>query len=530
MSEFKILVSDSLDANGIEILKQVKGFKVDFTPKISPDELKVAIKDYDALLIRSRTKVTSDIVENAQRLKVIARAGVGLDNVDIEAASAKGIIVVNAPAGNTISTAEHAFSMMMAMSRNIAQADASMKKGLWEKKKFMGVELYGKILGVIGLGRIGANFAKKAIAFGMKVVAYDPYLSQEKANELGVESVKLDELFKKSDYITMHIPLTDDTKNLIRKETISKMKDGVRIINCARGGIVNESDLADAINSGKVAAAALDVFEKEPISSDNPLIGVEKVILTPHLGASTEEAQTNVAIEAAETVRDILLGKGIKNAVNTPCLDAEVAKVLDPYLNLAEKLGAMQAQLAEGVIKRVKISYVGDIINYDTSSLSLAVIKGMLTPVLQETVNYVNATVIAKERGIDIVESKAGQIQDFANLLIVEIETDKGKNLIMGTLFTKKNPRVVKINDYYIDAVPSGNMLCISNKDVPGIVGSIGSILAEGNINIAGMTFGRITKGGEALSLLNIDTPLNNDLLEKIRKAPNVNDVKMIRL
>jgi D-3-phosphoglycerate dehydrogenase len=526
---FRVLISDSLSKEAVEILEKEKEFKVDVNTKLTPEELKKVIKDYDALLVRSATKVTKDIINAADKMKIIGRAGVGLDNVDVDAASKKGIIVVNTPGGNTISTAEHTLSMILALSRNIPQADVSMKKGDWERKKFMGVELYGKILGIVGLGRIGAEVAKRAISFGMKVLAYDPYLSAEKAKDLGIELVDLATIFKSADYITVHTPLTEDTKHIISDKEFAIMKNGVRIINCARGGIVDEKALVKAIEAGKVAGAALDVYENEP-PKDVKLLGLEKLVLTPHLGASTEEAQMNVAIDVANTVRDALLNRGIRNAVNVPCVDPEMYKVMEPYLKLAENIGSMQAQIADGHIKRVKIRYVGDIIKYDLSSFTVSIMKGMLTPVLQETVNFVNALVISKERGINVVESKTAEMQDFANLIIVEVETDKGKSSISGTLFTKIDPRIVKINEFYVDCVPEGNMLVVFNKDVPGIIGQIGTIFGRNKINVASVSFGREEKGGRAVSVWNVDSNVAKGVLDEIRSSENVEGIKLVKL
>ena len=527
---YKILISDSLSKEAVEILTKEKEFSVDVNTKLTPDELKSVIKDYDALVVRSSTKVTKDVIEAAARLKIIGRAGVGLDNVDVNAASKKGIVVVNTPAGNTISTAEQAFTLMLSLSRNIPQADASMKRGEWERKKFMGHELCGKTLGIVGLGRIGTEVAKRSLSFGMKILAYDPYLSMEKAKELGIEPADLSTLYKNADYITVHTPLTDDTKHMISDKEIAMMKKDVRLINCARGGIIDEAALARAIEAGKVAGAALDVFEQEPPAKDNALLKLDKMVLTPHLGASTEEAQTNVAVEVANTVRDALLTGCIRNAVNVPCVEAETWKVIEPYLKLAEKMGSIQAQLVEGHIKQVNIRYVGDVIKFDLTPFTLSVIKGMLTPILQDTVNFVNSMVIAKERGIRVTETKVDQIQDFANLIIVEVETDKMKSSIAGTLFTKVDPRIVRIDESYIDAVPEGYMLFMQNKDVPGIIGQIGTILGKNNVNIAGMSFGRETKGGKAVSVLNIDSDVPKNVLEEIRKAPNIFGVKLVKL
>ncbi len=526
---FKVLISDSLSKEAVDILEKEKDFVVEINTKLTPEELKSVIKDYDALLVRSATKVTKDIIGAADKLKIIGRAGVGLDNVDVEAASKKGVIVVNTPGGNTISTAEHTFSMMLALSRNIPQADLSTKKGEWERKKFMGVELYGKALGIMGLGRIGTEVAKRALTFGMKVFAYDPYLSAEKAKDLGIELVDLATIFKQSDYITVHTPLTDDTKHIISDKEFGLMKKGVRIINCARGGIVDEEALVKAIESGKVAGAALDVYEEEP-PKGSKLLKLDKVVLTPHLGASTEEAQVNVAIDVANTVRDALLGCGVRNAVNVPCVDPEMYKAMAPYLKLAENIGSMQAQIAEGHIKKVKINYVGDILKFNISPFTVSIMKGMLTPVLQETVNFVNALVIAKERGINVVESRTGQIQDFASLIIVEIETDKARSSICGTLFTKVDPRIVKINEFYVDCVPEGNMLVVFNKDVPGIIGQIGTIFGRNNINVASVSFGREEKGGRAVSVWNVDSDVPKKVLDELRNAKNVEGIKLVKL
>jgi D-3-phosphoglycerate dehydrogenase len=527
---YKILISDSLSKEAVEILEREKDLKVDVNTKLTPDDLKKVIKDYDVLLVRSSTKVTKDVIAAADNLKIIGRAGVGLDNVDVDAASKKGIIVINTPGGNTISTAEHTFSMILALSRSIPQADLSMKKGEWERKKFMGVELYGKVLGIVGLGRIGTEVARRALSFNMKVLAYDPYLSFEKAKELGIESSDLDNLLKKADYITVHTPLTDDTKHIISDKQFDVMKKGVRIINCARGGIIDEAALIKAIESGKVAGAALDVYENEPPAKDSKLLKMDKVVLTPHLGASTEEAQVNVAIDIANTARDILLGRCVRNAVNMPCVDTEVFKVIEPYLKLSENIGSIITQIVEGHIKKVNIRYVGDILKYDLSPFTVSVMKGMLTPILQETVNFVNSLVIAKERGIKVVESKTTEIQDFASLIIVDVETDKAKSLVAGTLFTKTDPRIVKINEFWVDCAPEGNMLAVFNKDVPGIIGEIGTIFGKNDINIASVSFGRDIKGGNAVSIWNVDSDVPKKVLDDIKRAKNIQEVKLVKL
>ena len=526
---FRILVSDSLAEEGIEILRKVKEFKVDVKLKLPPDELKKIIKDYDALLVRSGTKVTKEIIESADKLKVIGRAGVGLDNVDLASASKRGIIVMNTPGGNTISTAEHTMSLILSLSRNIPQADASTKRGEWERKKFMGVELYGKTLGIIGLGRIGSEVAKRASAFGMKVIAYDPFLSLDKTEESGVESVELGDIFKRADYITVHTQMTDKTMYIINKKAIENMKEGVCIINCARGGIVDEASVLEGIKSGKVAGLALDVYEKEP-PKDNPLLKCDKVILTPHLGASTEEAQINVAIDIANSARDALLGCGIRNAVNAPCIDRELYKILHPYVELSEKMGKLIAQIVKGRISQINIKYSGEVANYSVSPLTVAVVKGALSPVLEETVNYVNSLIVAKERGIKVKESKSMELEEYTNLISVEVKTDKGAASVTGTLFTKKDARIVKVDQFHVDAVPEGYMLVAHNIDVPGIIGKIGTILGNNNINIAAMTFGREKQGGKTLSVLNVDSSVPEKVLDEIRKAKNILDVKLVKL
>jgi len=526
----KILVSDPLSEEGLKILKEVKEFQVDVKTELKPETLKEIIKEYDALVVRSATKVTKDVIDAATKLKVIGRAGVGLDNVDLDAATQKGIIVMNTPAGNTISTAEHTLSMLLALSRNIPQANLSVKLGEWKRSKFMGVEIYNKILGIIGFGRIGSEVAKRALSFGMKVLAYDPYLSKEVAESMGVEVADLKELLQKSDYITVHTPLTDETKHMISTEEFAMMKKGMRLINCARGGIIDEAALVEAIKSGIVAGAAIDVFEKEPLSSDNELSKLDNVITTPHLGASTEEAQVNVAIEVAQIVRDALLGKGIRNAANYPCLEAEVCKILDPYINLSDKLGSFSAQLVEGRYQELNINYSGDITQYDLSPLTMALTKGLLSPILKETVNFVNAVALAKERGIKIKESKSSKEEEFVNLIQLEIKTDKETRRIYGTLSSNKQPRIVKIDEYYVELSPVGEMIFIQNWDKPGVIGNLGTLMGKYNINIAAMTFGREKLGGRSISVLNVDSPVSTEVLDKIKKLENILTAKVIKI
>ena len=527
---FKILISDPLSEEGLKILKEVKEFQVDVKTDLKPDMLKGAIGEYDALIVRSATKATKDVIDAGARLKVIGRAGVGLDNVDLEAATQKGVIVMNTPAGNTVSTAEHTMSMILSLSRNIPQANASMKKGEWKRSKFMGVELYGKILGIVGFGRIGSEVAKRALSFGMKILAFDPFLSKEIAEGLGVEMVELKELFEQSDYITVHTPLTEETRHIISTKEFANMKKGVRIVNCARGGIIDEAALVSAVKEGKVAGAAIDVFEAEPVSADSELLKFDNIIATPHLGASTEEAQINVAIEVAEIVRDALLGRGIRNAANYPCIEAEVCKFLDPYINLCEKLGNFSSQLVEGRFKELNISFCGEITQYDLSPLTMALVKGVLSPIMQETVNFINAISLAKGRGIRIKESKSSGEEEFVNLIQLEIKTDKESRRVSGTLSPNKKPRIVKIDDYYLELSPLGEIILIQNWDKAGIIGNLGTLLGKHNINIAAMTFGREKPGGKAISLLNVDSPVTPELAEQIKGIENVLSVRVIRI
>lgn len=526
----KILLSDPLAREGVDILKK-HGFRVDTAFGLDEKELSSRIKGYDAMIVRSGTTVTADIIKASDRLKVIGRAGVGLDNVDVKTASQKGIIVMNAPSGNTISTAEHAFSLLLALTRNIPRACNSIRSGKWERKKFMGVELYGKTLGVIGMGRIGTEFARRALSFEMKVVIHDPFISGEKARSLNVEPVDMDTLLKTSDFITIHTPLIPETRHLLDEKAFRKMKKGVRIVNAARGGIIEEEVLAKYLKKGKVAGAALDVFEsslKPP--TDSPLLASEKVIATPHLGSSTAEAQLNVAIDIAGTVSDALLGRGYRNAANIPALEEEALQAASPYVNLAERLGCIQAQLIDEPIKTIKVDYIGDIAETDTRVVTRALMKGVFDPILEENVNYVNSVLIARERGIRIVEKKTSGITDFANLISVEFETTLRKYSIMGTLFSNKEPRIIKMDRFHVEAVPDGYMLVVYNNDVPGIVGKIGTALGRKGINIAEMSFGRDRNSGEAISLLNIDSEAPSGVIAGLKRVKDINEVKQVKV
>lgn len=526
----RVLISDKMSEKALEVFKRFPEIQVDYKTGMKPDELKAVIKDYYGLAIRSSTKVTAEIIEAARNLKVVGRAGIGVDNVDIPAASKRGIIVMNTPYGNTTTTAEHAISMMLSLARDIPQATASTKAAKWEKNRFMGKEITNKTLGIIGIGNIGSIVANRAQGLKMNVIAYDPFISPEKAIELGVELVTLDELYRRADFVSLHIPLTKDTKDLLNKDSFDKMKDGVMIINCARGGIINESDLAEAIKSGKVRGAALDVFEKEPPDADNPLLALEQVISTPHLGASTDEAQENVAIDVAEQIADYLVNGTIRNALNVPSVSRDVMKKISPYLTLVEKMGSFHAQIAQGGMEEVVIEYSGEVAGAPVAPMTVSALKGLLTPIMGEMVNFVNAPLMAKERGIKVVEAKTSEPEDFQSLITMKVKTTAGENILAGTLFGKKEPRIVKINSFYLEAIPEGTKLFIYNHDRPGVIGNIGSLMGKNNVNIGTMEFGRDKVGGMAISLLSIDSPVSETLMEEVKKLPNIVSVIQVRL
>ena len=437
---------------------------------------------------------------------------------------------MNAPAGNTISTAEHTMSMILALSRNIPQACASLKGGKWDRTKYQGVELYRKTLGVVGLGRIGREVARRAAAFGMQVIAFDPFLSPDRIRELEVEPVALPDLLKRIDYLTVHTPMTAETRGLIGDAQFALMRKGARIVNCARGGIIDEHALARAIKHGIVAGAALDVFVEEPPPPGHELLALPQVIVTPHLGASTEEAQLSVAVDIAAGVRDALLGRGIRNAVNVPSMDPEQLKQLEPYLRLVEAMGLLQAQLAEGHVQEVRLRYIGELVKYDLAPLTLAFLKGLLTPSLQETVNYVNAALLAKERGIKVIESKSTQSEDFANLLSTEIRTDAGASRVDGSCVTRRDPRIVRIQEFPVEVIPAGHLVMVRSQDAPGFIGRVGTILGQHRINIARMTFGRTAPGGEALNVFNVDQPVPAHVVRDLPRLPRDTTVGVIKL
>jgi D-3-phosphoglycerate dehydrogenase len=525
----RVLVSDSLSPQGVEILKQA-GLTVDVKTKLTPEQLLEEIGQYEGLVVRSATKVTAKVLDAGVKLKVVGRAGSGLDNVDLEAATKRGIVVMNTPGGNTVTTAEHAVAMLCALARQIPQATASTKSGKWEKSKFMGVELYQKVLGVVGLGQIGSHVAKLGQGLMMKVMAYDPYLSEERARQMGVEQATIEHLFRTADFITIHTPLTPETTNLIRAETIATMKDGVRIVNCARGGIVNETDLYQALLSKKVGGAAMDVFEKEPADPANPLLTLENFICTPHLGASTTEAQENVAVAVAEQIVDLLVKGVIRNAANIPSVPADLLPQIQPYLTLGEKLGAFEAQRLDGGIKRVTVEYHGDVSNLPTAPVTVAILKGLLNPILEASVNYVNAPVVARERGIELNEIKRSDAGDFSSLVVVELHVGDRTSRIAGTLFHRREPRIVSIDDFSVEVVPEGAMLVVSNTDRPGVIGTMGTLLGKHQVNISRMQLSRERPGGRAISVIGIDSPVSTATLQELRQLPGILSVRQIRL
>lgn len=527
MSKPKVLISDALSPAAVQIFKD-RGIEVDFQPNLGKDKDKLAdiIGDYDGLAIRSATKATAKIIERAKRLKVIGRAGIGVDNVEIPAATAKGIIVMNTPFGNSITTAEHAITMMLSLAREIPQADASTQAGKWEKNRFMGVEITGKTLGVVGCGNIGSIVCDRAQGLRMKVIGFDPFLTEERALDLGVEKVELDELLKRADFITLHTPLTDKTRNIIDAAAIAKMKKGVRIINCARGGLIDEQALLEALDSKHVAGAALDVFAEEPATS-NALFGHVNVICTPHLGASTTEAQENVALQIAEQMSDYLLTGAISNAINFPSITAEEAPKLKPFIALAEKLGSFAGQLTESSITKIQITYEGHVAEMKTRALTSAVLAGLLRPMLGE-VNVVSAPVIAKERGMVVDEVLRAGESDYESLITVAVTTEHQERAASGTVYADGKPRLVDIKGIRVDAEFGKSMIYVTNEDKPGFIGKFASLLGDAKINIATFHLGRVAPGSDAIALVEVDGAVPAELLAKIQALPQVKQAKAL--
>ena len=523
----RVLVSDQLSPTAVQIFKD-RGVEVDYLPDLGKDKdaLAAVIDQYDGLAIRSATKVTEKLIAAATKLKVVGRAGIGVDNVDIPAASRKGIIVMNTPFGNSITTAEHAIALMFAVARQLPAADISTQAGKWEKNRFMGVEITGKTLGIIGCGNIGAIVAARGVGLKMKVIAFDPFLSADRAAHLGIEKVELETLFKRADFITLHTPMTDKTRGIIDAKAIAQMKDGVRIINCARGGLVVEKDLAEAIKSGKVAGAGVDVFETEP-AKESPLFGLDNVVCTPHLGASTEEAQENVALQVAEQMSDYLIAGAVQNALNMPSISAEEAPLLTPFVKLAEILGSFVGQVTEDPIKAVEIVYDGAPGAMNTRALTSAALAGLLKPLMQ-SVNMVSAPLMAKERGIIVSEVRRDKSGVFDGYIKLTVTTEKFSRSVAGTSFSDGKPRFIQIKDINMEAEVGRHMLYTTNHDEPGVIGELGTMCSKNNINIANFHLGRNAKGGDAIAMLYLDEPLEDAVMDEIRGLKKIGQAKLL--
>jgi len=530
MSKPKVLVSDPISQTGVDALAEGGLLDVTFSPGLPHEELLKIIPQFSALVVRSQTKVGADVIAAAKNLKAIGRAGVGVDNVDVDAATQRGIVVMNTPGGNTVSTAEHAFSLLVSVARKIPQADASVKAGKWDRKSFQGVELNGKTLAILGMGRIGAEVAKRALAFGMRVLAYDPYLSAARANTLQVELVEnLEDALPQTDFVTMHMPLTDETRHMLDAKRLALLKKGARIVNCARGGLIDEQALADALASGQVAGAAIDVFEQEPPDAANPLRNAPNIVFTPHLGASTAEAQESVGIEIAHAIRAALLDGTINNAVNAPSVDAKTLAVLGPYLRLGEKLGRFVAQIAPKRCGTLRIVYSGKARDLDTTPITRSVLKGFLTNISGDEVNEINAPGLAQNLGLQVVESRVSDSAEFSDLIEVTAEDGSNRAVAAGTFFGNK-PRVVVINGRHVEAQPEGVLLLLENKDRPGIVGHIGTLLGKHQVNIASMSLGRDQAGGTALTVLNLDSAPDENVMKDLLGDKDIVSARILKL
>jgi D-3-phosphoglycerate dehydrogenase / 2-oxoglutarate reductase len=527
----KIFVADDVSESGLEPLRAA-GFAVEKKTGLPPAELAAALRGCEGLVVRSETRVTATLLDQAQSLRVVGRAGVGVDNIDVPAATARGIAVMNAPDGNTITTAEHTIALLIALARRVPQANTSLKAGKWERKRFVGTELQGKTLGIIGLGRIGRVVASRARAFGMQIVAFDPFIAPEQARDMEIEAVPLADVFTRADFLTVHTPLTPETRGIVNKEAFAKMKRGVRIINCARGGLVDEGALLEAISSGIVAGAALDVFTQEPPPADHPLLGREEVIVTPHLGASTTEAQEGVAYTVAEQMRDYLLTGALKGAVNVPSLDLKELKKLQPFITLAESLGRFQAQLVDAAVREVRIEYAGEIVDLDAAPVTRSFLAGLLRDV-SARVNAVNAFLIAEERGIKVTTSYHRTGNEFAAIR-TRVVSGSGEQTLAGTLFGygggTKDGRITEINGFHIEAIPHGHMLVMRNHDVPGVIGHVGTVLGQHGVNISRFHLGRHEPGGEAMAVIEVDAPVDAGTLDALRSFEHVVSARQIEL
>jgi D-3-phosphoglycerate dehydrogenase len=529
MDKLKILVADSISTKGVDLLRGNGELHVDVKTGLKENDLLAIVADYSAIVVRSQTKITAKVIDAAKKLKVVGRAGVGVDNVDVDAATRRGVIVMNTPAGNTISTAEHAFSLLVSIARNIPQAHGSVKAGQWDRKSYEGVELHGKTIGIVGMGRIGTEITRRAIAFGMRPVAYDPYLSPSRARSLQVELYEdLDDVLSRADFLTLHMPLTTETLHLINSDRMAKMKRGARIVNCARGGLIDENALFEALKSGQIAAAALDVYETEPPPADFPLRTLPNVVFTPHLGASTAEAQESVGVEIAEAIRSVLLDGVIRNAVNVPNIDAKTLAVIAPYLAFGEKLGRFLRQVAPKRCETLSINYSGKVNDVETSPISRYVLKGFLEEAGGHEVNPVNVTSLAQTLGLKILETKDSATGEFTDL--VELEAiGQGETVSVAGTFIGSSPRIVRINGRHVEARPIGVLLLLENNDVPGIVGQIGTVLGTHGVNIANMSLSRDHLGGEVITVLNLDSVPDESIISAILTNPSIKTARVVR-
>ncbi|WP_305042547.1 phosphoglycerate dehydrogenase [Geoalkalibacter sp.] len=527
----KVLVSDKLSAEGLRIFEETPGIELDYRPGAGREELLELIADAEALVVRAGTQVNAELFEAAQRLRVIGRAGIGVENVDLAAANHKGVVVMNTPFGSAITSAEHTLAMLLALARNIPGADRAVKDGGWSKTVFTGVEISGKTLGVVGAGKIGRLVVERAVGLKMRVLVHDPYLSPEVVRQLGAEQVGFSELLSRSDFITLHVPLNSETFQLLDEQTLAKVKPGCRIVNCAQGGLIDEVALARAIGAGHVAGAALDVFAKEPPESDNPLLKLDQVICTPHIRTSSVDAQINISVQVAHQVVDFLTRGVIVNALNVPSVSAELLPVIRPYFQLAEKLGAFQAQLSPRGLQRVTIEYAGDVADFPTAPMTMALLKGLMAPLLGDAVNYVNAPHLTRDRGIAVVEVKNQAAEGYSNLIRLTVEAGGERKAVAGALFNGRDMRIVRIDDHQLEAIPEGHVLVLLNVDRPGVIGFIGQVLAEANVNIAMMNLSRRTKrGGEAVSLITVDSLVPEDVLARLRGHESILSAVQVEL
>ena len=529
MGKWRVLVSEPVAQEGLDILRSDPDIEVAFKPELSPEALLEEVASAHGLIVRSQTKVTGKVIEAGKNLQVNARAGVGVDNIDVPAATRRGIVVLNSPDGNTIAAAEQTIALLLALSRNLPQAHASLAKGEWKRSAFMGVEVYGKVLGLVGLGKVGAHVARMARGLEMEVITCDPYISHEHARRLGAQLVAFDELLRRADYISLHVPLTKDTRGMIGAKELAMMKRGVRIVNTSRGGVIDEKALAEAIRSGHVAGAALDVFETEP-PKGSPLVGLPGVVATPHLGAATEEAQVKVAVDVAAQLADVLRGMPASTAVNLPPVSAETLAALRPYLTLVEKIGELHAQLAAGAITSVEVTYSGDIAELDVSPLTRALLKGLLERALEESVNYVNAVVVAEARGVKVTEAKRTSAEHYPSLVAVKVTSESASREIEGTIFGKQDARITRIDGYRVDFVPQGHLMIMTNIDRPGMIGKVGTILGDAGLNIAGMYVGRDRPGGREVMVLVVDSPVPAQVCEEVLQVEGIESIHLAQL